>query len=624
MYAIPLDAFTEVGLSVIASKLGKPMMLDSYTSTMCVESWGRPNYARALIEVGSESELKETLKVETPSLVTNNKTIGEIRIEYEWKQPRRTCCKVFGHRDAQCPKVIPVDTNTVVSTSDGFKQVINKNGGKKGATGIPLNNARPKFVYMPKPKPTVDTSKPSTSGTGAIIMENSFDALNKCNEEGNTVTPQIDINLEPVEVEPGNDEMAKFMEAKKYSEGASTPGLDGLNEYAERSFQDGVGLLIVVCAFELMVLAVSDQEIHCQVRFICDDQNFFISFIYAANQYVKRRPLWRELEMHNRFINRNLWVMMGDFNASLSIEDSSVGSSKVTIAMREFQECVDNVHMVDVNHSGFHFTWNKRPNAEVGLWKKIDRVMANEEFISRFADAYVVFQAYRISDHCPAILKFSQNMQNKPKPFKFSNYITEHEKFRDIVNEGWKVDIKGHMMFRVTKRLRLLKKKMRKLMWSKGNLHENVIKLRSELDEVQARLDKNPECHDTRKLESTILKKYNEVLYEEECFLKQKSKIEWLRAGDSNSRYFHNAVKGRIHRSKIHAIENHVGVLVEGREVCEVITQHYINFLGTNTTCSPIADPTSLFTKRIGSQKAAAMIAPISTEEIKQAMFEIK
>lgn len=38
LHDIPFTAFTEDGLSAIATKLGYTLMLDSYTSTMCMES----------------------------------------------------------------------------------------------------------------------------------------------------------------------------------------------------------------------------------------------------------------------------------------------------------------------------------------------------------------------------------------------------------------------------------------------------------------------------------------------------------------------------------------------------------------------------------------------------------
>ncbi|GKE53332.1 hypothetical protein Tco_1488488 [Tanacetum coccineum] len=54
----PKPIFSEDGLSIIASQIGKPIMLDSYTSSMCIESWGRSSFARCLIEINADDVLK--------------------------------------------------------------------------------------------------------------------------------------------------------------------------------------------------------------------------------------------------------------------------------------------------------------------------------------------------------------------------------------------------------------------------------------------------------------------------------------------------------------------------------------------------------------------------------------
>nr|GEV19031.1 hypothetical protein [Tanacetum cinerariifolium] len=61
--------FSEDGLSAIATKLDTPLMLDSYTSNMCMQSRGRSSYARAMIEFQADGELKDTIVV-TMYLVT--------------------------------------------------------------------------------------------------------------------------------------------------------------------------------------------------------------------------------------------------------------------------------------------------------------------------------------------------------------------------------------------------------------------------------------------------------------------------------------------------------------------------------------------------------------------------
>ncbi|GKB26034.1 RNA-directed DNA polymerase, eukaryota [Tanacetum coccineum] len=63
---VPITAFTEYGLSAIATKLGSPLMLDSYTAAMCIDSWGRASYARAMIELKPYVDLRVTIVVIVP------------------------------------------------------------------------------------------------------------------------------------------------------------------------------------------------------------------------------------------------------------------------------------------------------------------------------------------------------------------------------------------------------------------------------------------------------------------------------------------------------------------------------------------------------------------------------
>nr|GEW66991.1 hypothetical protein [Tanacetum cinerariifolium]GEW80839.1 hypothetical protein [Tanacetum cinerariifolium] len=63
-----MTAFNGDKLSVITTKLDTPLMLDLYTSDMCMHSWGRPSYARAMIELRADVELKDTIMVAMPKL----------------------------------------------------------------------------------------------------------------------------------------------------------------------------------------------------------------------------------------------------------------------------------------------------------------------------------------------------------------------------------------------------------------------------------------------------------------------------------------------------------------------------------------------------------------------------
>jgi hypothetical protein len=63
LHDVPIQVFEEDGISLIASFIGKPIMVDSYTSSMCKDSWGRSSFAWCLIEVSSEAELVEVVTI---------------------------------------------------------------------------------------------------------------------------------------------------------------------------------------------------------------------------------------------------------------------------------------------------------------------------------------------------------------------------------------------------------------------------------------------------------------------------------------------------------------------------------------------------------------------------------
>ncbi|GKA80148.1 zinc knuckle CX2CX4HX4C containing protein [Tanacetum coccineum] len=53
LHDVPIQVFEEDDISLISSFIGKPVMLDSYTNSMCNDSWGRSSFARCLIKVVS-------------------------------------------------------------------------------------------------------------------------------------------------------------------------------------------------------------------------------------------------------------------------------------------------------------------------------------------------------------------------------------------------------------------------------------------------------------------------------------------------------------------------------------------------------------------------------------------
>ncbi|GJY88494.1 polypyrimidine tract-binding protein homolog 2 isoform X1 [Tanacetum coccineum] len=122
----------------------------------------------------------------------------------------------------------------------------------------------------------------------------------------------------------------------------------------------------------------------------------------------------------------------------------------------------------------------------------------------------------------------------------------------------------------------------------------NVVKL----DMVQHALDTNPMDTNLKDEEAVYLNAFNEAKLDEERFLKQKAKMEWLEAGDSNSSYFHKTVKAR-------------------NQYCRIE-----EFLGNHSVCDDL-NIDGLFHSKVSDQSCLSMVRDITNNEIKNAMFNI-
>ncbi|GJV48237.1 hypothetical protein Tco_1438449 [Tanacetum coccineum] len=276
----------------------------------------------------------------------------------------------------------------------------------------------------------------------------------------------------------------------------------------------------------------------------------------------------------------------------------SSGGYEPNVAMRDFKECVQAMEVADVNSTGLHFTWNQKPQGSNGILKKIDRIMGNLKFNDDFLGSFAIFQPYRFSDHSPC------------------------EGFREIVDSGWNVHIEGYAMYRVVKRLKGLKSPFRKLLHNHGNLHDRVNKIRIELDEAQKAIDRDPSSSVLREEHAHYLLAFKEALLDEERFLQQKAKVEWLKAGDSNTSYFHKIVKSKCARNRIEIVSDSSNNFYDGNQVPGAFVKHYNQFLGAEGVSNPL-DAHDLFIRVLDNSKADCMVRDVTDDEIKSVMFSM-
>ncbi|XP_022015042.1 uncharacterized protein LOC110914562 [Helianthus annuus] len=178
---------------MIATAIGEPKLLDSYTTSMCMDTWGRSSYARALIEISAESDLKDEIVIAVPELEGEGFIKEKLRVEYEWSPLWCAHCKVYGHSDDSCPRQVmktptePAKTQNKqegnksrypvkqpVVDKEGFRDVDRKKAARK--LGFPVNKQKQKFEY--RPIGSKSQGGASTSGqSSSVKTHNPFDVL---------------------------------------------------------------------------------------------------------------------------------------------------------------------------------------------------------------------------------------------------------------------------------------------------------------------------------------------------------------------------------------------------------------------------------------------------------------
>ncbi|GKA88593.1 trichome birefringence-like protein 3 [Tanacetum coccineum] len=242
MHKVPVVAYSEDGLSLIATQVGKIVMLDACTSTMCADPCGRMGYVRALIQVSVEKELKQEVIMVVPEVEGMGHTNVKIQVEYEWKPPLCHDCHVFGHNDDQCPKhVVETVTVNLEEENDGFTTVTNrKKKGKQPQArkieGVKINKPKDTFIYRPKVYEPARTMEIKRDDIDVFKLKNQFDSLRNQDDllmekdvgesSGANIKDKVNDDLD---TDSKSEVKEVFVEKANNPKGASTPLPDGLN-----------------------------------------------------------------------------------------------------------------------------------------------------------------------------------------------------------------------------------------------------------------------------------------------------------------------------------------------------------------------------------------------------------
>ncbi|KAK8672606.1 hypothetical protein V6N13_110971 [Hibiscus sabdariffa] len=189
---------------------------------------------------------------------------------------------------------------------------------------------------------------------------------------------------------------------------------------------------IWLCWFDhihIDILSCHFQYIHCRV--VTDQISCLATFVYASPRFNLRSTCWSLLSSIATTISEP-WIVIGDFNATLSTEDRN-GCAQSSLPEPGFQNMVFDSGLSDLDYVGPDFTWY-RGNCSV----RLDRCFGNASWFERYPDSCLHHLLRMKSDHRPILLSFSGSSHHlHNKPFRYLSAWALHHDFDRLVHDNW-------------------------------------------------------------------------------------------------------------------------------------------------------------------------------------------
>ncbi|GAU45954.1 hypothetical protein TSUD_301630 [Trifolium subterraneum] len=239
-----------------------------------------------------------------------------------------------------------------------------------------------------------------------------------------------------------------------------------------------------------------------------------------------------------------------------------------------FRSAVCDCDLTDIHLEGYPYTWIKSRGTPNVIEERLDRAMANSEWLMNFPRVKLVNLITSHSDHSPILLQNSPMERNvKTFSFRFENSWLKEDGIGDVVEEGWGRERCGDITIKTARCAEKLK----------GWGRRKRTRFKQELQECSEEME---------------------------------------RMRDLNTKFFHMTATSRQRAKKIGKIMNEDNnVATTQPELCEVALNYFNHLFKSNPT---VHEPVlSLISPKITREDNERLDRPITREELKEALFQM-
>lgn len=231
---------------------------------------------------------------------------------------------------------------------------------------------------------------------------------------------------------------------------------------------------------------------------------------------------------------------MNEILLASEVMGSSFSYNRVVVLANFMSDC----GLIDLDSVGGVFTWHRHTSNGVHIHKRLDRCMVNSFWRTSFPHALVELLPPHNSYHKPFLSCFkSQSYQIKS--FIFQATQNSHPNYGPLVKQTWN-NVLGNAIVKlgkITEESNYFNKE------TFGNIFRHKCHLEARLRGVHRVLD-TQYYSDMAFLERSLQRQLDSVLAQEEMIF-QKSRKNWVKLGNNNTKFFHTQSIIRRRKNKV-------------------------------------------------------------------------